>query len=311
MMMPLTLPSGTVIDATARAGILAHIDAARAEGRVLKEMQTPQGGTFVAPTLIEVPGIAALEQEIFGPVLHVARFKSRDLDRVIAEINGTGYGLTFGLHTRIDDRVQHVCDRIHAGNIYVNRNQIGAIVGSQPFGGEGLSGTGPKAGGPFYLSRFCAPDRQSSTETWSGAASQLPGALGTATAPVTTSLPGPTGESNRLTVTARPPLLCMGPGAKAAAAQAKAVMQLGGTAIQANGMLDLQQLVNLQDIAGVLWWGDEDTGRHIEETLAKRDGPIVPLIPGQPDRARVLAERHVCVDTTAAGGNAALLGGNA
>ncbi|ANP35569.1 Proline dehydrogenase family [Phaeobacter gallaeciensis] len=307
----LSTDSGPVIDATARAGILAHIDAARAEGRVIKEMQTPQGGTFVAPTLIEVPGIAALEQEIFGPVLHVARFKSRDLDRVIAEINGTGYGLTFGLHTRIDDRVQHVCDRIHAGNIYVNRNQIGAIVGSQPFGGEGLSGTGPKAGGPFYLSRFCAPDRQNSAETWSGAASQLPGALGTATAPVTTSLPGPTGESNRLTVTARPPLLCIGPGAKAAAAQAKAVMQLGGTAIQANGMLDLQQLESLQDIAGVLWWGDEDTGRRIEETLAKRDGPIVPLIPGQPDRARVLAERHVCVDTTAAGGNAALLGGNA
>lgn len=100
------------------------------------------------------------------PRHHVARFKSGDLNKVIADINATGYGLTFGLHTRIDDRVQHVTDAIHAGNIYVNRNQIGAIVGSQPFGGEGLSGTGPKAGGPNYMPRFCAPDRQQADGGW-------------------------------------------------------------------------------------------------------------------------------------------------
>ena len=93
-------------------------------------------------------------EEIFGPVLHLATYKARDLDRVIGAINATGYGLTFGLMTRIDDRVQHVTEAVHAGNIYVNRNQIGAIVGSQPFGGEGLSGTGPKAGGPLYVRRF-------------------------------------------------------------------------------------------------------------------------------------------------------------
>ncbi len=307
----LDVDSGPVIDAQARAGILAHIDQARAEGRVLKEMQTPQGGTFVAPTLISVPGIAALEKEIFGPVLHVARFKSQDLDQVIADINATGYGLTFGLHTRIDDRVQHVCDRIHAGNIYVNRNQIGAIVGSQPFGGEGLSGTGPKAGGPHYMARFCAPDRQTSAEAWESSMTDLPAATGTAAPAKTTSLPGPTGESNRLTTSARPPLLCLGPGAETAAAQKDAVLALGGTAIEANGQFDLHRLEFVEGFSGVLWWGDEDTARRIEQSLAKRQGPILPLIPGRPDRARVLAERHVCVDTTAAGGNAALLGGSA
>jgi RHH-type proline utilization regulon transcriptional repressor/proline dehydrogenase/delta 1-pyrroline-5-carboxylate dehydrogenase len=307
----LDVDSGPVIDAGARAGILAHIDQARAEGRVLKEMQTPQGGTFVAPTLISVPGIGALEKEIFGPVLHVARFKAPDLDRVIDDINATGYGLTFGLHTRIDDRVQHVCDRLHAGNIYVNRNQIGAIVGSQPFGGEGLSGTGPKAGGPNYMARFCAPDRQNSDAAWEGSMTDLPAPSGTVAPPKTTSLPGPTGESNRLTTSARPPLICMGPSAEAAAAQKEAVLALGGTAIEANGLLDLHRLEFLKGFSGVLWWGDEDTARRIEQTLAKRNGPIIPLIPGKPDPARVLAERHVCVDTTAAGGNAALLGGSA
>ena len=305
----LNIDSGPVIDAGARAGILAHIDEARAQGRVLKEMTTPQSGTFVAPTLIEVSGIGDLKEEIFGPVLHVAQFKSQDLDKVIGDINATGYGLTFGLHTRIDDRVQHVCDRIHAGNIYVNRNQIGAIVGSQPFGGEGLSGTGPKAGGPNYLARFCAPDRQQATTQWESNLAELPAETGVPGRPITTTLPGPTGESNRLTTSARAPLLCMGPGPEAAAAQAKKVIGMGSTAIEAHGMFDLHRLEFIQGIAGVLWWGDSEIGREIERTLAKRKGPILPLIPGLPDRARVLAERHVCVDTTAAGGNAALLGG--
>jgi RHH-type proline utilization regulon transcriptional repressor/proline dehydrogenase/delta 1-pyrroline-5-carboxylate dehydrogenase len=282
---------------------------ARAEGRVLKEMRAPQGGTFVAPTMIEIPGIGALEEEIFGPVLHVARFKSHELDKVISDINATGYGLTFGLHTRIDDRVQHVCDRVHAGNIYVNRNQIGAIVGSQPFGGEGLSGTGPKAGGPLYLSRFCAPDRQQAPGRWDTSTRDLPQPSGVPAQPVTTTLPGPTGESNRLTVSPRLPLLCMGPGPAAAADQAHEVISLGGTAIEANGLFDLDQLETVQGIAGVLWWGDEATARKIEQHLARRDGAILPLIPGRPDRARVVAERHVCVDTTASGGNADLLGG--
>ncbi|MEM9552315.1 MAG: bifunctional proline dehydrogenase/L-glutamate gamma-semialdehyde dehydrogenase PutA, partial [Pseudomonadota bacterium] len=217
---------GPVIDAEAQADIASHIAKARSEGRVLKELPVPPDGHFIAPTLIEVAGIGALKREVFGPVLHVARFAAEDLDRVIADINATGYGLTFGLHTRIDARVQHVTQAVHAGNLYVNRNQIGAIVGSQPFGGEGLSGTGPKAGGPHYLHRFCAPHRLGD---------------GSATAPggeiaLATSLPGPTGESNRLTLTPRPPILCLGPGPEASEAQLRAVKALGGVAKRANGL---------------------------------------------------------------------------
>jgi len=305
----LSTDCGPVIDAEAQTTIRAHIDTARHEGRVLKELQAPQGGTFVAPTLIRIGGIADLQREIFGPVLHVARFRAEELDKVIAAINATGYGLTFGLHTRIDDRVQHVTEAVHAGNIYVNRNQIGAIVGSQPFGGEGLSGTGPKAGGPHYMPRFCAPDRQQATTGWANAGTDLPTPAGQPAPPAPMPLPGPTGESNRLSLIPRAPLLCLGPGPEAAEAQAGAVKALGGTAIRADGGIDPEKLTEIPDISGVIWWGDETTARQIEQALARRNGPILPLIPGLPDLARVMGERHVCVDTTAAGGNAALLGG--
>ncbi|WIY25360.1 bifunctional proline dehydrogenase/L-glutamate gamma-semialdehyde dehydrogenase PutA [Parasedimentitalea psychrophila] len=305
----LSTDSGPVIDKTAQDIIASHIAIARAEGRVLKQLQAPEQGSFVAPTLIEIPSIAALKQEIFGPVLHVVRYKAADLDRVIADINATGYGLTFGLHSRIDDRVQYITDRIEAGNIYVNRNQIGAVVGSQPFGGEGLSGTGPKAGGPNYLARFCAPDRQHSSAAWQRDQTERPSPSGSPASATTQSLPGPTGESNRLTLSPRPPLLCLGPGPETVAAQMQEVTHQGGTVLRTTGRVDLQQLQQIQDISGVLWWGDEAIGRTIEQALARRSGPILPLIPGHPDRAHVLGERHICVDTTAAGGNAALLGG--
>ena len=300
---------GPVIDEVARQGITAHIEAARKENRLLAELPVPQTGTFIAPTILSVNGIHDLEREIFGPVLHLATFKSHELDSVIDTINATGYGLTFGLHTRIDDRVQHVSERIEAGNIYVNRNQIGAIVGSQPFGGEGLSGTGPKAGGPNYLPRFSAPDHQKSTETWEAAQATLPAVPPASHQPLSTiSLPGPTGESNRLTTLPRAALLCMGPGPETATAQRRAVEALGGQAVVATGKIDPGALSSGPDYGGVLWWGDADTARKIELALSKRAGPIVPLIIGLPDEARVRAERHVCVDTTASGGNAALLG---
>lgn len=304
----LSTDCGPVIDEAARKGIQDHIDQARSEGRVLKELATPETGTFVAPTLITVSGIQDLKREIFGPVLHVVRFKSSELDAVIDAVNATGYGLTFGLHTRIDDRVQYVTERVHAGNIYVNRNQIGAIVGSQPFGGEGLSGTGPKAGGPHYMARFCAPDRQTTNAGWETRVADLPAATGTPMAPETTSLPGPTGESNRLTVSARDPILCLGPSSDGAAKQVAAVHALGGTTICPAGQIDLHRLSHVDGIGGVMWWGDTETARQIEQALAGRKGPIIPLITGLPDTARVRGERHVCVDTTAAGGNAALLG---
>ncbi|MEM8878909.1 MAG: bifunctional proline dehydrogenase/L-glutamate gamma-semialdehyde dehydrogenase PutA, partial [Pseudomonadota bacterium] len=149
---------GPVIDAEAKARIDAHVNEAREAGRLMKQLRGPDSGTFCPPTVLRVSGISDLDEEIFGPVLHVARFDADDLDNVIKDINDKGYGLTFGLHTRIDDRVEHIARRIRVGNIYVNRNQIGAVVGSQPFGGEGLSGTGPKAGGPDYLPRFLSAE---------------------------------------------------------------------------------------------------------------------------------------------------------
>jgi RHH-type proline utilization regulon transcriptional repressor/proline dehydrogenase/delta 1-pyrroline-5-carboxylate dehydrogenase len=108
------------------------------------------------PTLIELDRVAELEREIFGPVLHVVRFRRRDLAATIAQINATGYGLTFGVQSRIDETIAAVVAAARAGNVYVNRNMVGAVVGVQPFGGEGLSGTGPKAGGPLYLLRLLA-----------------------------------------------------------------------------------------------------------------------------------------------------------
>ena len=125
----------------------------------------------------------------------------------------------------------------------------------------------------------------------------------------TLTLPGPTGESNRLTTHARPPVLCLGPGAPAADAQAALVAALGGRAALATGALDPDALTSLTGLSGVLWWGDADTARTLNAALSRRAGPILPLITGAPDLGHVMGERHVCVDTTASGGNAALLGG--
>lgn len=312
----LSTDSGPVIDASAYSAIASHIAQAQADGRVVYQPDAPQTGRFIAPTLIRIDSIADLQREIFGPVLHIATFKANQLDHVIDAINATGYGLTFGLMTRIDDRVQHVCETIHAGNIYINRNQIGAIVGSQPFGGEGLSGTGPKAGGPHYMARFAGNHRSQDGSNWPASiTAQTMQSLidsGAAAAPEQTlSLPGPTGESNRLTSFARAPLLCLGPGSEAATAQADAITKLGGAAIIATGALPAAALATLTGFSGVLYWGDNTPARAYDQALATRDGPILPLITGLPDSARVRGERHVCVDTTAAGGNAALLGGTA
>ncbi|MCX7566489.1 bifunctional proline dehydrogenase/L-glutamate gamma-semialdehyde dehydrogenase PutA [Sulfitobacter sp. F26169L] len=302
---------GPVIDEAARAGIAAHIETARSEGRLVAELSPPDHGTFIAPTIIKVDSINALEREVFGPVLHIATFKSGDLDAVIDAINATGYGLTFGLHTRIDDRVQHVSERIEAGNIYINRNQIGAIVGSQPFGGEGLSGTGPKAGGPNYLPRFSTPDVAEQPAPWDSKAALPPLPEHAPQIIDTLSLPGPTGESNRLSTLPRAAILCAGPTAKTAAAQKRAVEALGGVAVTATGEIDAKDLTTGPEFGGVLWWGDDETARKYDQALALRKGPIIPLLRGLPDTARVRQERHVCVDTTASGGNAALLGASA
>lgn len=160
---------GPIIDQAAWRKLNAHLDQQHRAGKAIYRAPAPvlhafEHGHYFQPTLIEITGIEELQQEVFGPILHLARYQSKDLDHVIAAINHSGYGLTFGIHSRIDSRVKYISSRIHAGNIYVNRNTIGAVVGVQPFGGEGLSGTGPKAGGPHYLTRF-AHERLISTNT--------------------------------------------------------------------------------------------------------------------------------------------------
>ncbi len=149
---------GPVIDEEARAGLLKHIEEYRSQGRVIAEAAvdkaTTEHGTFVAPVALRIDGIDSLESEQFGPVLHIATWKGGEVDKVIDTINGLGYGLTFGVHSRNESFANAVAQKIRVGNVYVNRNIIGAVVGVQPFGGQGFSGTGPKAGGPHYLHRF-------------------------------------------------------------------------------------------------------------------------------------------------------------
>ena len=149
---------GPVIDAEQLALLVRHRAWLEKHARIIHECALPHGldGHYFAPVAAEIDSIGDLAHENFGPILHVIRYDKRELDAVIDAINATGYGLTMGLHTRLDGRVEHVARRARVGNLYVNRNIIGAVVGSQPFGGEGLSGTGPKAGGPNYLLRFCA-----------------------------------------------------------------------------------------------------------------------------------------------------------
>ncbi|MEL0168025.1 MAG: bifunctional proline dehydrogenase/L-glutamate gamma-semialdehyde dehydrogenase PutA [Pseudomonadaceae bacterium] len=147
---------GPVIDAEAREGLLKHIREMKQAGRLIAETPVPDelNGHFVAPVAFRLEGINELTQEHFGPILHVVTWRARDLDKIIDDINATGFGLTLGVHTRNEDTAEHIDARVRIGNVYINRNQIGAVVGVQPFGGQGLSGTGPKAGGPHYLLRF-------------------------------------------------------------------------------------------------------------------------------------------------------------
>ncbi|NNU80201.1 bifunctional proline dehydrogenase/L-glutamate gamma-semialdehyde dehydrogenase PutA [Halovulum dunhuangense] len=317
---------GPVIDAEARDGILAHVAQAEAEGRVLHRLNVPESGTFVAPTVIRVNGIADLEREIFGPVLHVASYRAEDLDAVVDAINATGYGLTFGMHSRIDDRVEQAVSRLNVGNIYINRNQIGAVVGSQPFGGEGLSGTGPKAGGPNYLPRFAVADMvqghapsgaEADPQKVAAALAALPRPARKAQS--VADLPGPTGESNRLSVYARGRVLCLGPSAELARQQARIAEGRRCTALMVapdlpqgdgvRGTLAPGALRDLQGFDVVAFWGPEAQAREIRKALAARKGAILPLSTGTTDlEAMCRLERHVCIDTTAAGGNVALLG---
>lgn len=310
---------GPVIDRNAMEKITAHIEAARGENRVLHQTGCPQQGSFVPATALRIGGINNLAEEIFGPVLHIAHFPAGGLDDVMRDINAADYGLTFGLHSRIDDRSKLVADRMQVGNIYINRNQIGAIVGSQPFGGEGLSGTGPKAGGPNYLGGFVRKTSAEPVPSKPDApikegvqnhidALQAAADLARSSAQYHLDLPGPTGETNRLGVYGRGVVLCLGPSAEDHAAQIRQVRQAGAIslAISAEGF-DPASLTSLTGFAAVAYRQPDDLARKLRAALAARSGPIIPLLCEAEISRFCIIERHVSVDTTAAGGNAALL----
>ncbi|MGI9364987.1 MAG: bifunctional proline dehydrogenase/L-glutamate gamma-semialdehyde dehydrogenase PutA [Rhizobiaceae bacterium] len=320
---------GPLIDKAAQQKVQTHINQASQQGRLMKQISAPSSEYFVGPAVISISGIEALEEEIFGPVLHIATFANTDFEHVLNRVNAKGYGLTFGLHSRIDERVQQVVDTIEAGNIYVNRNQIGAVVGSQPFGGEGLSGTGPKAGGPRYLQRFQKPNCDffppvkgavvplDAVEAAFAANAQSSANGSRNSSPI--ELPGPTGESNRYSLAPRKRVLCLGPGRELANRQAAKANRLGCNAIAIggsggkdgdgeglSGVIPDDLLMALQDIDAVVLWSD-DAG-SVRQALARRAGPIIPLLCDQDFQRWLVVERHACIDTTAAGGNVALLG---
>jgi len=285
------------------------------------------------------------------------------IEAVVEDINARGYGLTMGLHKRIDGRVQRVFETADIGNLYINRNQIGAVVWSQPFGGEGLSGTGPKAGGPHYLSRFRKAVMEVATssggesvvvsasviqsafdqidaEDWSARIDRIgtlrralrgkaPEAMAAAAAleqgPI--DLPGPTGESNRLRLAEKGRVLCLGLTADAALAQAVQALATGnsvvavaakfklaiGPLIEAglpvagiDGSADMTAIETLA-LDAVAATGSADDLAPIRRALAARNGPVLPLISDRISPASYASERALCIDTTAAGGNTALL----
>ncbi|AOG25302.1 trifunctional transcriptional regulator/proline dehydrogenase/L-glutamate gamma-semialdehyde dehydrogenase [Acidovorax sp. RAC01] len=261
---------GPVIDAEAQAGILQHIGRFNAKGH--RVFQHPnhvaaagEHGTFVPPTLIELNHIGELQREVFGPVLHLVRYARNDLDQLLDQINATGYGLTQGVHTRIDETIARVVNRAHAGNVYVNRNMVGAVVGVQPFGGDGLSGTGPKAGGPLYLLRllsqrpadalartFAEADRTTApddsqrqrllqplavlqqwaqTEGNAALAATCQRFAADTQSGTARTLPGPTGERNVYTLAPRQHVLCLAQEERDLMVQTAAVLATGGTAL--------------------------------------------------------------------------------
>lgn len=302
---------GPVIDATAKTGLLEYIAQFDANFQLnMPDGLDAGGGRFVTPTIIEVEDYTAVDREVFGPVLHVARFSPGGIPAIIEAINDRDYSLTFGLHTRIDGRVEETKRALRVGNIYINRNQIGAVVGTQPFGGSGLSGTGPKAGGPDYVARFTKSDvRRNPPVTARNPSEHAQRDIDTAPAaqlePLSTvDLPGPTGESNRLSVYARGKILCLGPGAENRAEQARLVQAHGNSAVLISVAPD--DLRDLTGFSAVMHWGTEVDQRACRVALADRTSAIIPVIVSD-DATMLVREEHVCIDTTASGGNAELL----
>jgi RHH-type proline utilization regulon transcriptional repressor/proline dehydrogenase/delta 1-pyrroline-5-carboxylate dehydrogenase len=277
----LSVDVGPVISADAQRNLNTHIERMRAAGRAVHQATLPDDtthGTFVPPTLIEIGAIADLPDEVFGPILHVLRYRREDMESVVRAVNATGFGLTFGVHSRIDETIDRAVVASAAGNQYVNRNMIGAVVGVQPFGGHGLSGTGPKAGGPLYVHRLLA--------------------LRPAMSPEAGELPGPVGERNSYSRRPKGTILCVAGDPAQLEAQRAAVLATGNRVTT-----DPQA----QEIAAVLYAGGEAELRALSERLAARDGPIVPVYV-EPYPLELLSDEiSLSVNTAAAGGNASLM----
>jgi RHH-type transcriptional regulator, proline utilization regulon repressor / proline dehydrogenase / delta 1-pyrroline-5-carboxylate dehydrogenase len=310
----LSVDIGPVITGDAKAGILAHIEAMRAKGRKVFDVALPEplrDGHFVSPTIIEIEHISELQREVFGPVLHVLRYRRDELGELIDAINSTGYGLTFGLHTRIDETIAYVTDRIRAGNIYINRNTIGAVVGVQPFGGQGLSGTGPKAGGPLYLSRLVcgewtprllsgsAPVESAiayrdflSTRAFSAVAEQVTGYLRASALGGVSELQGPVGERNLYELHPRGAIAALAQTEFGLLTQIGVILASGNRAIVPVDTVAKQTLEALPPsiqslvtrvsdwqqspgLCGVLFEGDADELILVNQAVAALEGPIV------------------------------------
>jgi RHH-type proline utilization regulon transcriptional repressor/proline dehydrogenase/delta 1-pyrroline-5-carboxylate dehydrogenase len=274
---------GPVISQEAQTRLLDHIEHMRGQGHVVHQPSLPhdaEHGLFVPPTLIEIAAVSDLPGEVFGPVLHVLRYRRERPDAVIRDVNRTGFGLTFGVHSRIDETIVRATLASAAGNQYVNRTVIGAVVGVQPFGGHGLSGTGPKAGGPRYLRRLL---------------SQAP-ALTVDTAE--TELPGPVGERNTYRLRPKGTILCV--------AHDPTALQLQVDAVHATGN---RATMDPDDphISAALFAGEEAELRALNRRLAERAGPLVPVHCAPYRLEFLFDEVSLSVNTAAAGGNASLM----
>lgn len=338
---------GPVIDDEARTNLLSHIARMRESGHAVHQYvldKVCDTGTFVPPTVIEISALAELEKEVFGPVLHVLRYRRDELPALVHAINASGYGLTLGVHSRIDETVAYVIAHAHVGNIYVNRNIVGAVVGVQPFGGEGKSGTGPKAGGPLYLLRLQhdatpafvmkgkVPDNLALTALATWAKDQGKPTLGKLCKSYAResllgramTLTGPTGEHNSQSFAARGNVACIATSQTVLLNQLAAVLATGNHAVIEQMLVDYLPQDLPQEVQACLTVAsclgetslqmalvDSAVADEWQMPLAQRDGAVVPVVlvtDQQPVPIwRLVAERAVSINTTAAGGNAHLM----
>ena len=342
---------GPVIDTEAQQNLLVHINRMKGIAKSYHEIRpsenvNPDNATFVAPIMFELNGLGELQREVFGPVLHVVRYPADGLDKLIDQINGKGYALTHGVHSRIDGTVEHIRSRIESGNVYVNRNIVGAVVGVQPFGGHGLSGTGPKAGGSFYLQRlsrlkeWTAPTLSKIGQVDEAALKRLETLLHGLPLPQSEKmaaaaslgqsrvrtlrkaesvLAGPTGERNVLSWHAPARVWLYG---GSLAASFTALVSLASAGVQAVVLPDHPLAAYADRLDGLLAVTDKPEAAGIshvaaleplpsarKQVLANRDGALVRILPSENglDILQVFEEISCSINTTAAGGNASLM----